>query len=54
MNELNDFRIKTLEDDVKSLWNRWDGVQKLLIGTLVTLVFNLVGVIVLVVKVYAK
>lgn len=50
MNELLDFRLKALEDDVKSLWAKWDGIQKILIGTLITLTFNLIGVIILLFK----
>ena len=38
-------KIKMLEDDVKSLWLKWDSVQKLLIGTLVSATLSLVGVI---------
>ena len=38
-------KIKMLEDDVKSLWLKWDNVQKLLIGTLVSTTLSLVGVI---------
>lgn len=38
-------KIKNLEDDVKSLWVKWDSVQKLLIGTLVSTMLSLMGVI---------
>ena len=54
MNELIEFRINALEEDVKSLWAKWDNVQKLLVGTLVTLVFNLIGVIALLTKTFVK
>ena len=42
-------RVKALEDDVKSLWLKWDNVQKLLIGTLVSALLSLAGVVFLVV-----
>ena len=38
-------KIKNLEEDVKSLWLKWDNVQKLLIGTLVSTMLSLIGVI---------
>lgn len=44
-------KIETLEDNVSRLWEKWDSVQKLLIGTTVAIVLNLVGVItILVIK----
>ena len=42
-------RIKSLEDDMKSIWFKWDSVQKLLIGTLVSALLSLAGVVFLVV-----
>lgn len=43
-------RVKALEDDVRSLWDKWDGVQKLLIGTLVSTALSLMGVIFLLLR----
>ena len=37
--------IKNLEDDVKNLWIKWDSIQKLLIGTLVSATVSFLGVI---------
>ena len=43
-------KIKMLEEDVRSLWLKWDGVQKLLIGTLVSAALSFLGVIFLLLK----
>lgn len=43
-------RTKALEDDVINLWEKWDSVQKLLIGTLVSTALSLLGVIFLLIK----
>ena len=43
-------RIKMMEDDVKSLWIKWDGVQKLLIGTLVSTALSFMGIIFLLLR----
>jgi len=43
-------RIKALEGDVISLWNKWDSVQKLLIGTLVSTTLSFLGVIFLLLR----
>ena len=37
--------VKVLEDDVKGLQIKWDNMQKLLIGSLVATMFNLIGII---------
>lgn len=42
--------IKNLEVNVAALWRKYDGVQKLLFGALVTLAFNLGGVIIILIK----
>ena len=42
-------RIKALEENMTSIWDKWDNVQKLLIGTLVSALLSLVGVIFLIV-----
>ena len=43
-------KVKALEDDVKSLWDKWDNVQKLLIGTLVSTSLSLMGVVFLLLR----
>ena len=45
-------RLKTLEKNVDELWAKWDGIQKLLIVTLTTMCLNLLGIIVVVIKVF--
>jgi hypothetical protein len=47
-------RIKSVEDNVKSLWNRWDWIQKIVLGVFITLSLNLIGVIALIVRTYIK
>lgn len=41
-------RVKALEGSVTQLWNKWDWGQKMVIGILVALVLNLMGVIYLI------
>jgi len=43
-------RIEKLEDDVRTLFSKWDGNQKLLLGTLVSTITSLLGVIFLLLK----
>jgi len=43
-------RIGTLEGNVSKLWVKWDGIQKLLIGTLVSTTLSLMGVIFLLLR----
>jgi len=43
-------KIKMLEGDVKSLWLKWDGAQKLLIGTLISTLLSFLGVIFLLIE----
>ena len=43
-------KIKNLEDDVKNLWAKWDRIQALLIGTLVSTSLSLMGVIFLLLR----
>lgn len=45
-------RLKSLEKNVDELWNKWDSIQKLFIATLTTLCLNLVGVIIIVIKLF--
>ena len=40
-------KIETLEDNVLRLWNKWDSMQKTVLGVFVVLSMNLVGVIVI-------
>lgn len=42
--------ITTLEANVSKLWEKWDGIQKLLIGTLVSTALSLVGIIFLLLR----
>jgi len=44
-------RTKGLEGDVKVLFDKWDGIQKLLVGTLVSTVLSLIGVIFLLLRI---
>ena len=47
-------RIKALEGDTEALWKKWDGIQKLLTVTLTTLCLNLLGVIIIIIKVFGE
>jgi hypothetical protein len=40
-------KIESLEDNVSKLWAKWDGMQKLLIGTLISTLLSLIGVSIL-------
>ena len=42
--------ITVLEANVSKLWEKWDGIQKLLIGTLASAVLGLAGIIFLIFK----
>lgn len=42
--------VKNLENDVKTLFQKWDGIQNLLIGTLVSTVLCLIGVVFLLLR----
>lgn len=44
--------IKHLEADVKALWIKWDGMQKMVIGTLVSGIFTLAGIVILILRTY--
>lgn len=43
-------RIRALEGNVSELWAKWNGMQKMLIGTLVSALLSFVGVIILLVR----
>jgi len=43
-------KIDTLEGNVSKLWAKWDGIQKLLIGTLVSTALSLMGIIFLLLR----
>lgn len=47
-------RIEALEGDTRTLWDKWDGLQKLLNVTLTTLCLNLLGVIIIIIKMFSK
>lgn len=38
-------RTKTLEEKVSKLWEKWDWGQKMVVGILVAMLLNLMGVI---------
>ena len=42
--------IKSLEDDVKNLEGKWEKIQNLLIGTLVSALLSLISVITLLLR----
>lgn len=44
-------QIKYLEANVKQLWDKWDFVTKTIIAFLTTALFNLIGIIYLVIKI---
>jgi hypothetical protein len=43
-------RLEKLEDNVSKLWRKWDSIHTLLVGTLVSTVLSLIGVIVMLIK----
>ena len=43
-------RIGSLEHNVSELWAKWNGMQKMVIGTLISAFLSLVGVIILLVR----
>ena len=43
-------RIKNCEDDVKTLWSKWDGMQKMTLGIFITLSLNLIAVVFLLLR----
>ena len=43
-------RIRALEGNVSELWTKWNGMQKMLVGTLVSALLSFVGVIVLLIR----
>jgi len=43
-------RIKELEDNIHKLWDKWDNMQKTIIGIFVVLSMNLIGVIFLLLR----
>lgn len=43
--------ILDLKGNVSRLWEKWDAMQKMIIGIFVALVFNLLGVMVILVKI---
>ena len=38
--------IKVLEANVTQLWDKWNGMQKVVIGIFVGIIMNLIGVVV--------
>ena len=43
-------KLEKLEENVSKLWGKWDSIQTLLIGTLISAVLSLVGVVILLLK----
>lgn len=43
-------RIKDVEESIKNLWAKWDGMQKMILGIFITLSLNLIGVIFLLIR----
>ena len=43
-------RIGQVEGDVSKLWEKWDAAQKLLIGTMISCIFTLIGVVAIFLK----
>ena len=46
----NTTKIENLEDNVSELWKKWDSMQKLVIGTLISASLSFIGVIILLLK----
>lgn len=44
-------KVTSLEDNVSKLWEKWDGVQRLLIGTLISTALSLMGIIFLLLRI---
>lgn len=42
--------VRDMKLDINKLWGKYDNVQKLLIGSLVTVVINLAGIVILLMK----
>ena len=45
-----DERLKGVENDVNTLLEKWDGMQKLVIGIFVAFSLNLIGIIAILLK----
>ena len=43
-------RVKDCEDNVKNIWKKWDGMQKMILAIFVALSLNLIGVIFLLLR----
>ncbi len=46
----NSTKIESLEDNVSKIWIKWDKMQTLIIGTLVSTSLSLIGVVILLLK----
>lgn len=40
-------QLDSLEDNVSKLWTKWDSMQKLVIGTMVSATLSFIGVVIL-------
>ena len=43
-------RIVSLEGNVHELWTKWNGMQKMVVGTLVSALLSFIGVIILLIR----
>lgn len=43
-------RIEDVEDDVSTLWKKWDGMQKMVMGIFITLSLNLICIVFLILR----
>jgi len=47
-------RIRAMEVSINALHERWDWLQKIVLGIFITLSLNLIGILALVAKMYIK
>ena len=47
-------RIEDCEDNVRKLWDNWNGMQKLTLGIFIAISLNLLGVIFVLVRTWPK
>lgn len=47
-------RVEMQEEQMKSVWEKWEWAQRMIIGIFVTLSLNLIGVVFLVVRTMPK
>ena len=42
--------LVNIKKDISALWNKWDNMQKMIVGIFITLSMNLLGVIILLIR----